>query len=378
MAYIGNINGIAKKIAYLYLGNSYSKATKVKKAYIGDTNGTARLWWDDGTITPDTPDVSYDYLWYQGSIDRASITSITVTKTYYPTGTEDEMWATSVTTLAPGVYDPLYGKPTQQYMPFNANVYRKGTTITIASQDGQAITLFNNCRGIFSGFKALTTISGLSNFDAQYVTDLGNAFSGCSSLTTLSLSGWITSNVNYMDYAFSGCSNLTSISFGVNWLTNKVSDMSFMFSGCRALTSLNCSGWNTSRVVTFKNMFRNCLSLTELDLSKWDTRSVYNMSCMFAADDNTTTHAMTSLNLSGWNTANVSDMSYMFFNFRSKSLRELDLSSFTMTNIYDASFMFCQASRLDTIKVTSSKWQIPSSAKVDYMYYQCHADLTYV
>ena len=44
-------------------------------------------------------------------------------------------------------------------------------------------------------------------------------FDGCSGLTSLDLSGWDTSNVNYMSEMFNGCSNLTSIYNG--WLYSR-------------------------------------------------------------------------------------------------------------------------------------------------------------
>ena len=49
---------------------------------------------------------------------------------------------------------------------------------------------------------------------------LNSMFQNCSSLTSLDLSGWNTSNVQYMDYMFSDCSKLSNLTLGENWASN--------------------------------------------------------------------------------------------------------------------------------------------------------------
>ena len=42
-----------------------------------------------------------------------------------------------------------------------------------------------------------------------------------------------------------------------------------MFSGCNNLTSLDLSGWITSGITDMDKMFLSCASLSELDLRDW-------------------------------------------------------------------------------------------------------------
>ena len=57
--------------------------------------------------------------------------------------------------------------------------------------------------------------------------------------------------------------------------------MSFMFLGCSSLTTLNLCGFNTSNVTNMSSMFCDCSSLTSLDLSSFNTSNVTKMSSMF-------------------------------------------------------------------------------------------------
>ena len=54
-----------------------------------------------------------------------------------------------------------------------------------------------------------------------------------------------------------------------------------MFTNCSSLTSLDLSSFDTSNVTNIGMMFYNCLSLTSLDLSNFDTSNVTTMSSMF-------------------------------------------------------------------------------------------------
>ena len=80
--------------------------------------------------------------------------------------------------------------------------------------------------------------------------------------------------------------------------------MSSMFNGCSSLTSLDVSGWDTSLVTGINNMFYNCYSLTSLDVSGWDTSAVTNMNAVFYD-----CYSFTSLDVSGWDFSGISSNS---------------------------------------------------------------------
>ena len=67
-----------------------------------------------------------------------------------------------------------------------------------------------------------------------------------------------------------------------NLYTDECTSMAHMFYNCSSLTSLDISGWNTSNVTDTSYVFYGCSSFTNLDISKWSTSGVTNMDWMFA------------------------------------------------------------------------------------------------
>ena len=137
----------------------------------------------------------------------------------------------------------------------------------------------------FSGNQDLDTFVGWENLNTSEVTNMSQMFKECSSLTSVTLSGFDTQNVTDMSQMFNGCSGLTSISLsGFN--TQNVTNMSHMFFGCSSLTSIKLSGLNTSNVMYANFMFSGCQGLTSLDLSSFDTSNVRYMNNMFGGCGN--------------------------------------------------------------------------------------------
>ena len=201
------------------------------------------------------------------------------------------------------------------------------------------------CDSLFREMTNLTTITGLANLDMTNSTLLQKIFYQCSSLTSLDIHTWNTSNVTNMSEMFYGCSSLTSLNLG-NFNTSNVTNMFEMFYNCSSLTSLNLNSFNTSNVINMRSMFAYCKSLTSLNLSNFNTSNVTTMSSMFR-----NCSSLTSLNLSNFNTFNVTDMSNMFCNC--SSLTTLDLSSFNTSNVTDMSWMFTSCSSLTSLNLSS-------------------------
>ena len=65
--------------------------------------------------------------------------------------------------------------------------------------------------------------------------------------------------------------------------------MSSMFDGCSSLSTLDLSRFDTSQVTDMHAMFKNCKSLTTLDLSNFQTSEVKNMGEMFSGCSTLTT-----------------------------------------------------------------------------------------
>ena len=85
--------------------------------------------------------------------------------------------------------------------------------------------------------------------------------------------------------------------------------MSEMFYGCSSLSSLDLSNFDTSNVIYMKDMFYGCSSLSSLDLSSFDTSNVTFMTSMFSDCS-----SLSSLDLSNFDMGHVTSMGYMFSN----------------------------------------------------------------
>ena len=94
---------------------------------------------------------------------------------------------------------------------------------------------------------------------------MGVTFSYCSSLTSLDVSNWNTSNVNNMSTIFHKCSKLTTLDLS-NWNTSNVTDMNNVFSYCPSLTSLDINNWHTSKVTNIEGIFYDCKSLRKIKM----------------------------------------------------------------------------------------------------------------
>ena len=104
--------------------------------------------------------------------------------------------------------------------------------------------------------------------------DMEGMFDGCSSLTSLDVSGFKTGKVTSMSNMFAGCSLLTSLDVS-GFKTDNVAYMAWMFSECRGLTTLDLSSFKTDNVVTVRCMFINCIKLETIYVRKdWNLENV--------------------------------------------------------------------------------------------------------
>ena len=197
---------------------------------------------------------------------------------------------------------------------------------------------------MFRYLSSLTSLD-LSNFNTSQVTDMQYMFDSMSNLTSLDLSIFDTSNVTNMFCMFSDISNLTSLDLS-NFDTSKVMDMSYMFGGMHSLTALDLSNFDTSNVTSTFSMFSGMHSLTTLNLSSFDTSKVTDMHDMFSG-----MHSLTTFNLSSFDTSQVTDMHDMFSGMH--SLTTLNLSSFDTSQVTDMHDMFYGMENLTTLNLSN-------------------------
>ena len=139
-----------------------------------------------------------------------------------------------------------------------------------------------NMGQMFNGCSSLTSLD-VSSFNTSKVKNYGSfagMFSSCRSLKTLDLSNFDFSNAHAGDYTgmyalLRECKSLKTIKLPstVTFNNSGVSFM-FMFNGCSSLTSLDLSGWDTSNVTNMNSTFSDCLNLYNLTLgTDWASNS---------------------------------------------------------------------------------------------------------
>ena len=144
-----------------------------------------------------------------------------------------------------------------------------GLTSIVVAEGNKVYHSFKNC---LIETQRKTLILGCNNSEIPLdgsVTSIGDyAFTGCSSLTSITIPDGVTS---IGDYAFSGCSGLTSITIpdGVTSIGD------YAFSGCSGLTSITIGNGITS---IGYYAFYGCSSLTSItylgSMAQWKAISI--------------------------------------------------------------------------------------------------------
>ena len=172
------------------------------------------------------------------------------------------------------------GSDIKAKVTYNAT-YKSYSTATTASFDASFAKYRPTSTALwFSECSSLTAIEGMQYLNTDNVTDMLRMFDGCSSLTSLDVSGFNTEKVTSMGWMFADCSNLTSLDVS-GFKTDNVTDMRQVFYNCSGLKSLDVNNFNTANVTWMSDMFDGCSGLTSLDLSGFKTDKVTDMRFMF-------------------------------------------------------------------------------------------------
>lgn len=254
------------------------------------------------------------------------------------------------------------------------------------------------------------------NFVVPMDATTRSMFSYCSSLKSLDLTGWGTSNaanmfsnctslqsVDFTDFTlgvecislagmFYNCTSLTSLKFDPDDKTRDgVTKIDSMFYNCTALTDLYVSIY-AGEVTKMSNMFMNCSSLTSLDMTNIrPLTKVTDMGQLFAGCSKLATlktdsdfgsavitnmrsmffncNALTSIDLSNFDTTNVTDMYAMFYKCQSLSTLTLG-SSFYTSNVTDMTSMFDDCQSLTSLDLSSFNTQ--NVTKMGSMFFNCY------
>ena len=101
--------------------------------------------------------------------------------------------------------------------------------------------------GLFQYCSSLTDVGDLNDFDISIFDSILCAFQGCSSIKTLDLSKWNTSNATNMNRVFQGCSSLENLyidkfdTSSVEYSSSYGYYVIDMFKDCTALKKIRCT-----------------------------------------------------------------------------------------------------------------------------------------
>ena len=177
-------------------------------------------------------------------------------------------------------------KPDEIYLNGNKQVFGQKDNYETINIEGEEVNnikiVWNNFNGqLFQAFKYLSNILevDLSRFNAS-PTDIADLFWGCTSLTSVNLKNFDTSQNTNFGHTFTDCISLESIDLS-SLNTSLVTHMDYMFFNCSSLKSLNISHFETSSLKNSDNMFENCRSLTSLNLTNFKISGNANIANMF-------------------------------------------------------------------------------------------------
>ena len=194
---------------------------------------------------------------------------------------------------------------------------------------------------MFCYCSALTSIDII--FNLQKVENMGFLFYDCGKLKSIIFKEVNAEKITSMEATFSGCSSLTSIDLHSFKTTNKLTTIRDMFNNCNQLKSIDLSSFNVEKVENMDTMFKDCINLKFINLGKFNAKSATSMNKMFL-----NCKALTSINL---NSEKVNSMDYMFSNCI--SLTSINLTNFNLRSVISMKETFSGCSNLNYLYLES-------------------------
>ena len=170
--------------------------------------------------------------------------------------------------------------------------------LDVSNWDVSNVTTFNHMfsSGNYGNSPMIIKELDVSKWNTSSATDMAFMFYGCKGPKTLDVSSWDVSKVTNFDHMFAhsnltltgvdnwapstACTNMNAMFLSIQntsidvskFNTSKVQFFSQMFQGANKLTEIiGLENFNTSAGLGFEEMFLSCSSLKELDLSSFDT-----------------------------------------------------------------------------------------------------------
>ena len=166
-----------------------------------------------------------------------------------------------------------------------SNAFRNCTSLV--SIDLDFYTEYEDMSSLFMGCSSLTNISVF--FDPSYTKYMNNMFYDCHSLKTINFYDLYPFNYDSLHPFYCpswGTHYYWEDHYSCHFNTSNLIDMSKMFSGCSSLTSIDLSMFITQNIKNYEGIFYNCKKLSYIDISSFTNINNLPYSNLSIFDDN--------------------------------------------------------------------------------------------
>lgn len=210
--------------------------------------------------------------------------------------------------------------------------FQKNTTLTNLDANSLDTSSVTSMQSTFENASNLASLTGISDWNVQKVTDMTRIFNYVTKVTDLSpLSNWKTESLQKLNTAFAN-NSFTNLQGLENWNVSHVTDMNSTFMGNTILNDLNALvKWDISNVTNLSMMFNRDSNLATLTgLENWNTSKVTNLEATFANEGSLVDASA----IANWDTSNVTNMKNLFTN---SNAQYVDLSKWDFSKVTSAS-----------------------------------------
>ncbi len=174
------------------------------------------------------------------------------------------------------IYDFNIGDTAPDWLTHSADIE------TVVFDESIARARPTTCYQWFYQVTQPTTITGLEYLNTSEVTSLRDMFNGCTSMTSLNLSGFNPEKVTTMRRMFYNDTALKEVTLSDQFTCTNLVDVQGLFRQCTSLTNLDFSQFKTTDKLTWAfDMFRDCSSLVSVDLTGMNTSGVKSINQIF-------------------------------------------------------------------------------------------------
>ena len=239
------------------------------------------------------------------------------------------------------------------------NMFQGCSSLTSVDLSGVVTSITTTAQGLFDGCTSITSVN-LTGWNPA--GDYSRMFYGCARLRTIT--GFLTTTHVYatnMTDMFCGCASLQGSIDLSTWNCHRVTQAEGMFDGCASLTSITLMALSLASAA---RMFRGCASLTTLDVTALDLSACTDLSEMFAGCS-----ALTSLDAHGLALTACTNILGMFTG--DVALTTLDVSGWSTPAITSMAELFANLTHLTSLNLAS--WDTEDVTSMVGLFYNCTA-----